>query len=469
MENKNNIKESVSFKKFSRVVVIFLNIVFLIVIFILIEFTLKSFAPFRIATIGHRFSENAKKYGWGFSPDELIKIIDPDTGEKYFSYANSKGWRDIDHQYDNRDGAYRILFLGDSITFGACVPAEKIYTRILEKRLMREGYNSEVITMAYGGFSTDQELEVLKNEGLKYKPNLIIVQFCTNDIKENNYFYRAVNNEKNWADYISWKPFYYKIDDKKRLHKKNNPHFAIRPKEKIRNFIHASEILKRIYATYLTYKFNNVAEVKYRVTRSKLSQLEMAVDLKKDSRLYKYLYSRIDKKLSFKDISSAMDISDNNEKTKEAILKILEDRWFNEYWNQEDYFPKYTNVDSYDWQLYLALVREIKKYADSINADMAVFPETEEGHYEWSLSWHRVNNDAISKINYLSHIQTIKSSMNNMGIGVIENTIPYKRTRNDPHPSIEGNKAMAEDIWKHLMFYKKKELDAYKKLKINYN
>jgi hypothetical protein len=49
-----------------------------------------------IATIGHTSSKNAKKYGWGYSPNESINILDPDKGVKYSAPANNHGWRDKD-------------------------------------------------------------------------------------------------------------------------------------------------------------------------------------------------------------------------------------------------------------------------------------------------------------------------------------------------------------------------------------
>jgi len=82
---------------------------------------------------------------------------------------------------------------------------------------------------------------------------------------------------------------------------------------------------------------------------------------------------------------------------------------------------------------------------------VAIFPETELGAYEWDRSWYRVSDDQVSKINYLSHIPVMKSAMNSLGIDVIENTKPYRRARNDPHPNVQGNQAMAEDLFKYLL------------------
>jgi lysophospholipase L1-like esterase len=80
-----------------------------------------------------------------------------------------------------------------------------------------------------------------------------------------------------------------------------------------------------------------------------------------------------------------------------------------------------------------------------------VFPETEAGHLDWSLSWYRTANTEENKRNYLSHLQVLPELMNELGVPVIQPRRRYKRARNDPHPNEEGNKAMAEDIRDFLL------------------
>ena len=128
-----------------------------VVVLVLAELVLRIFWPHYFATIGHVYSRNAVTYGWGYNPHELISITDPDTGEVYISRGNNHGWRDKDRSYTNDRNAYRILVLGDSGTFGAVVPSEKVYTRILEDKLIADGFNVEVINISYGKWGTDQQ------------------------------------------------------------------------------------------------------------------------------------------------------------------------------------------------------------------------------------------------------------------------------------------------------------------------
>ena len=436
---------------------------------------MKAIAPFHIATIGHRFSENARKYGWGYNPHELLKILDPDTGETYVSPANNHGWRDRDRQYDNKNNAYRILVLGDSVTYGAIVPAEKVYTRILESELQKNGYNIEVLNIAYGGWGTDQQLEALVHEGIKYHPNLIIVQFCTNDLSDNAYYDYAVNKQdKVWKDLRGWKPFYYELDKRHVLHRRANPYFYLSEQktsttEWMKAMISSSEVLKRLYAVYLRYSLResrnivlNIDNDKgmkyiYKVTDNQLIQLKTVIHLREDSNLYKFLKSRLGIRLSYEDLTDVIDSSEYSD-SKKIICRILEDRWFHMYWSTDRFMPQYSKSEAYEWRLYFALIDEIKRQAGLIDADVAIFPETEEGHYQWALSWYRVHGDKRSRVHYLSHIEVIKSAMREKGIDVIDNTTPYQRARNDPHPNVNGNQAMAEDIMKYLMLKDKKPM-----------
>ena len=467
------------FKKSPKITLVLINVTLLIVLFGIIELTLRLNAPFNIVTIGHRHSKNANQYGWGFSPGETLRILDPDTGEIYISSANNHGWRDIDRQYDNPNNAYRILVLGDSNTYGGIVPAHKVYTRLLEIKLKNNGYNAEVINIAYGGWATDQQLEALVNEGVQYKPNLVIVQFCINDLTDNAFYYYAVNKKKKYNLHKNRKPFYYELDQNNLLHKRKNPYFnkteSKTLKNRIKNIISYSEILKRIYAVYLHYGLReqpNIKDsvnkdaklsIKYKVTDNQLIKLQTVIGLSKDSKLYKFLHDHKGMSLSLEDLINAIETSkfSNNRKT---ICSILEDRWFQRYLAPNSYMPSYFDTESYEWKLYLALMVEIKKQANLINSDVAIFIETEEGAYQWHLNWHGVSGDERSKINYLSHIEAIKSVMKEKGIDVIENTIPYQRARNDPHPNVEGNQSMANDIWKYLMLHKDK-LEEFKTLK----
>jgi hypothetical protein len=70
-----------------------------------------------------------------------------------------------------------------------------------------------------------QELEALLNDGIKYRPDLVIVQFSTNDVSENNYYICALNDPH--REHLGWKRFYYTNNDGN-LVRNVNPYFKVK-------------------------------------------------------------------------------------------------------------------------------------------------------------------------------------------------------------------------------------------------
>ncbi|MBF0301161.1 MAG: hypothetical protein HQK51_20805, partial [Oligoflexia bacterium] len=94
---------------------------------------------------------------------------------------NSKGLRDYEYTYNKSKDVYRILVLGDSITFGWGVNFNDTFCKVLEKNLndsrhplrhpLRHPIRYEVINSGVGNYQLLEELNYLKIEGLKYKPD----------------------------------------------------------------------------------------------------------------------------------------------------------------------------------------------------------------------------------------------------------------------------------------------------------
>jgi len=155
------------------------------ILLIVSEFILSIVAPPRHIRAGTLDSPKAKIYGWAPLPDNHDFIVNPDTGKKSYFVTNSQGWRDVEHNFKKPHGILRILFLGDSNTW-RYVPLDDLYTRKTETLLKDKGFNNiEVISIGACGWGTDQLLEALMAEGLKYEPDLVIYQFCDNDIFDN--------------------------------------------------------------------------------------------------------------------------------------------------------------------------------------------------------------------------------------------------------------------------------------------
>jgi lysophospholipase L1-like esterase len=84
------------------------------------------------------------------------------------------------------EGEYRILALGDSVTFGWGVPQNQIFTfrleQLLQGRLQRP---VRVINSGVGKYNTVQEVTYFKQEGITFQPDLVMLTYVQNDIEEN--------------------------------------------------------------------------------------------------------------------------------------------------------------------------------------------------------------------------------------------------------------------------------------------
>jgi lysophospholipase L1-like esterase len=100
---------------------------------------------------------------------------------------NSHGLRDFEYPYKKEDEVFRILALGDSVTFSYGIDMEEGYTKVLEKRLndlQNKKYKKiEVINTAHVGFKLHDEYNYLNLFGLKYSPDLIVVGINSNHLQ----------------------------------------------------------------------------------------------------------------------------------------------------------------------------------------------------------------------------------------------------------------------------------------------
>ena len=117
---------------------------------------------------------------------------------------NSRGLRDSEYTYEKPSNTFRILVLGDSFTEGYDVEINDLFTEILESKLNTSSFDSssiryEVINAGTGGYSTDQEFLYFEIEGIKYKPDMVLLMvYPANDI-----FY---NHKSKYGNYN--KPFF---------------------------------------------------------------------------------------------------------------------------------------------------------------------------------------------------------------------------------------------------------------------
>lgn len=92
---------------------------------------------------------------------------------------NADGFRDRDYPVE-RNGSYRVAFLGDSFTFGWGVEKSKTFEELLEAELNKQR-PTEIINFGTGNYNTEQEVNAFFEKGLKYKPDEVVVFHFIND------------------------------------------------------------------------------------------------------------------------------------------------------------------------------------------------------------------------------------------------------------------------------------------------
>lgn len=97
--------------------------------------------------------------------------------------TNSLGFRAEEFPLQKQPGELRILALGDSITIADSLDVREIFTTRLEQQLKSTFPNKmvRVINAGVGNIGTREELDILEEQGLKVKPDWVLLNFYLND------------------------------------------------------------------------------------------------------------------------------------------------------------------------------------------------------------------------------------------------------------------------------------------------
>jgi hypothetical protein len=109
---------------------------------------------------------------------------------RQYVHVNKHGFRDVNRSYEKPASTIRIAVLGNSWTEAMQVPLDKSYCSLLERKLTEiscyAGKQVEVLNFGVSGYSTAQELLLLRQEVWKYHPDVVVVAFYSaRDIANN--------------------------------------------------------------------------------------------------------------------------------------------------------------------------------------------------------------------------------------------------------------------------------------------
>lgn len=127
---------------------------------------------------------------------------------------NSKGLRDVEHTYEKPPETFRILILGDSFVEAEQIGnLEETFPRLLEGLLNQhrwsDGAQFEVIAVGFSGWGTDQQSLFYQYEGYKYHPDLVLLNFTSNDVADNYAPFKI--RQTGWPKGCVLKP-YFKLE-----------------------------------------------------------------------------------------------------------------------------------------------------------------------------------------------------------------------------------------------------------------
>jgi lysophospholipase L1-like esterase len=109
---------------------------------------------------------------------------------RYFGYpgkSNSLGFRDEEHSVKKRPGEKRVIVLGDSIVAGLWIEEDRhTLPVLLEEQLNTFDSTVEVMNFGVLGYNTQQEVETLIDKGLAFKPDLVVLNYCLNDRRQDD-------------------------------------------------------------------------------------------------------------------------------------------------------------------------------------------------------------------------------------------------------------------------------------------
>src|SRR3989344_39134 len=195
----------------------------ILILFIFFEFGLRIFYPQLLLKRNHIEASTPIFLEGENIPWQLKPLTESRQRDIFGEYdvsvkINSFGLRDNDYNTRLSPNVKKILLLGDSMTFGYGVEQENSYPEILETLA---GGNYTFINSGVGGYSPDVEYIYLKEKGLKFNPDIIILGlYIGNDITDLESNEWVELDEKGLPKKIVSNRYY--IDDQNRMRTKGD-------------------------------------------------------------------------------------------------------------------------------------------------------------------------------------------------------------------------------------------------------
>lgn len=152
---------------------------------VIAEFGLRVFFYGSLAEpdFGQSFHEPHPTRGWTLQPNVVTTKQELDY--KVPVVVNSRGLRGPEIGYERTPGTFRIMIVGDSAMFSSGTDDANTVPVLLAEMLAP--LKVEVINLSVAAYSNVQEYLFLRDEGRKYRPDLVLLAFTPNNDVQTNY------------------------------------------------------------------------------------------------------------------------------------------------------------------------------------------------------------------------------------------------------------------------------------------
>ncbi len=152
-----------------------------IIAFGIAEIAVRTFAPHQVAPVRFAYDPQLAEIP---TPGQQGRKILPEVFDHTYS-NNSLGFRGKKEYRFEKTTDFRILFLGDSFTYGLGVNDNQTFAYLVEQQLLQDHLSVEVINAGNPGRGTDYALRFFQVRGAKFRPDLTVVCFFANDFVDN--------------------------------------------------------------------------------------------------------------------------------------------------------------------------------------------------------------------------------------------------------------------------------------------
>jgi hypothetical protein len=161
-------------------IIIISYLIYFILIFLLGELSLRVFLPNHYYTLKderNTIYNYHEKLGWFQKPNQQVLYK---ASQEFIVNTNNQGFRDKDYGLKKKD---RILFIGDSFTWGYDVEEKNRFTNNLQQKLLN---SHDVLNMGVSGYGTDQSYLILQDYFESSQADIVFLLFCMMNDREEN-------------------------------------------------------------------------------------------------------------------------------------------------------------------------------------------------------------------------------------------------------------------------------------------